>query len=135
MAEWELCKENIQPLKQGRKVNTLNTVLAVSTSCSAFQGYILSSKVIFFRTPLFVESYFSPFFFYLRFRKIKLLLSDAIFHHIFSPELVFPYTSPPEVRIENIYPWCILSCLAAAGIFKRQVPSIMMALEVSKVKN
>ena len=27
MAEWELSKENVQPLKQGRKVSTLNSVL------------------------------------------------------------------------------------------------------------
>ncbi len=25
--EWELSKENVQPLKQGRKVSTLNSVL------------------------------------------------------------------------------------------------------------
>ena len=30
MAEWENSKENIQPLKHGRKVNTLNTVLQVT---------------------------------------------------------------------------------------------------------
>ena len=29
MAEWELSKENIQPLKHGRKMNTLNSVLQV----------------------------------------------------------------------------------------------------------
>ena len=37
--------------------------------------------------------------------KKLLVLSDAVFHHIFSPELVFPYPPPgAEVKMENIYP-------------------------------
>ena len=31
MAEWELSKENIQPLKHGRKMATLNNILQVSS--------------------------------------------------------------------------------------------------------
>ena len=31
MAEWELSKENIQPLKHGRKMATLNSILQVSS--------------------------------------------------------------------------------------------------------
>ena len=42
MAEWENSKENIQPLKHGRKVNTLNTVLQVTS----FLVLIVPRKVV-----------------------------------------------------------------------------------------
>ena len=34
--EWELSKENVQPLKQGRKVSTLNSVLHDKEHLSVF---------------------------------------------------------------------------------------------------
>ena len=41
MAEWELSKENIQPLKHGRKMATLNNILQVSLEEFNSDRYLL----------------------------------------------------------------------------------------------
>ena len=66
---------------QERRFKFLNLILHILQQFN-LQGYIFSSGVIFFPTPLYRES------------KKKMLLRDAFFHHIFSPALIFPYSPP-----------------------------------------